>query len=55
MMSLIQAVPEFVASLDDAQKRVLAQCVKRENSSFGLRWFWASVTQEQMKDFERAA
>ncbi len=52
MMRLMQAVPEFIAMLDETQKRVLSECVKREIT---LKWFWAAVNPEQIREFERRA
>lgn len=48
-LKMIQDVPEFIASLNETQKRILANAVKHD---ILLRYFFASISFEQMQQFE---
>lgn len=48
-LKLIQDIPEFLGSLNEIQKRILANAVRHDVL---LKYFFASVTVEQMRAFE---
>lgn len=51
-LKLVQEVPEFLGSLNEVQKRILANAVRHDVL---LRYFFASVSAEQMRAFEAQA